>query len=39
MKKQRNTTIEILRILAMFMIVVGHAFTHGHAADAIRGAN
>lgn len=31
--KHRNLQIELLRILAMFMIVLGHAFTYGHALE------
>lgn len=30
MDKLRKSNIELLRILAMFMIVAGHAATHGH---------
>lgn len=35
MKKERNIQIEIVRILAMFMIVLGHAVLYGHAAEKI----
>lgn len=37
MEKQRKIQIEIVRIIAMFMIVLGHAFTHGNATESIRG--
>lgn len=30
MSKRRQSNIEILRVLAMFMIVAGHASTQGH---------
>lgn len=36
MEKQRNIQIEIVRIIAMFMIVLGHAFTHGNATESIQ---
>lgn len=36
MVKQRNIQIEMIRILAMLMIVLGHAFVHGHAAESIQ---
>lgn len=36
MIKQRNINIEIVRILAMFMIILGHAFGHGHAGESIQ---
>jgi len=29
MKKQRNSNIELLRIVAMFLIVLHHAIVHG----------
>lgn len=38
MEKQKNIQIEVVRIIAMFMIVLGHAFTHGNATESIRGA-
>ncbi len=28
-KKQRNSSLDVLRVLSMFMIVLGHAFLHG----------
>lgn len=28
MKRQRQSNIEVLRILAMFMILIGHAWYH-----------
>ena len=34
--KQRKISIEIIRILAIFMIVLGHTFTHGHASENIQ---
>lgn len=37
MKKQRNIQIEIIRILAMLMIILGHAFLYGHAAEDVNG--
>lgn len=37
MEKQKNIQIEVVRIIAMFMIVLGHAFTHGNATESIRG--
>lgn len=37
MKKQRNIQIEIIRILAMLMIILGHAFLYGHAAEGVQG--
>ena len=37
--KHRNLQIELLRILAMFMIVLGHAFTYGHALENFGGEN
>ena len=37
MEKQRKIQIEIVRIIAMFMIVLGHAFTHGNAMDSMGG--
>lgn len=36
MVKQRKIQIEIVRIIAMYMIVLGHAFTHGNATESIR---
>lgn len=36
MKKQRNIQIEIIRILAMFMIVLGHVFLYGHVAENVQ---
>lgn len=36
MKKQRNIQIEIIRILAMLMIILGHAFLYGHAAEGVQ---
>ena len=36
MEKQRKIQIEIVRIIAMFMIVLGHAFTHGNATESIQ---
>ena len=36
MKKQRNIQIEIIRILAMFMIVLGHVFLYGHVAESVQ---
>lgn len=36
MARQRNISIEVTRILAMFMIVLGHAFVHGHATEDIQ---
>lgn len=33
--KQRKISIEIIRILAIFMIVLGHTFTHGHASECL----
>lgn len=36
MEKQRKIQIEIVRIIAMYMIVLGHAFTHGNATESIQ---
>jgi hypothetical protein len=36
MKKERNIQIEVVRILAMFMIILGHAVLYGHAAESIK---
>ena len=33
--KNRNVSLDILRILCMFLIVLGHAMIHGQVLDAV----
>lgn len=36
MKKERNIQMEVIRILAMFMIILGHAVLYGHATESVK---
>lgn len=37
MKKERNIQMEVVRIFAMLMIILGHAVLYGHATESIKG--
>lgn len=32
---ERNTSLDALRVLCMFLIVLGHAMVHGHVLDTL----